>query len=166
MDAALAAVYSGARRVTTRPNIPCKNYNKAAVMLSFNNPLRLLTIALFTLGLSVDSSAQPAVHTLQVTLGNCRGSMEVLSRQQTESGLDLEVEVAIEDCSGKCTGSIEYLLVFTDASNNDIQWQMNETWDWRALDGPFTLKLHHDTLPGSTLKEIKNMKLGRCSCSS
>ena len=126
-------------------------------------------IALFILTLlaiAPVSDAQPAVHTLQLTLGVCRGEISVLSQQETEQALDMEVQVAIEDCDGSCQGSIEYMLVFTDANGNDIQWQMNQAWDWRRLDGPFTLQLHHDILPGSKLKEVKNMKLGRCSCSS
>jgi hypothetical protein len=135
-------------------------------MLSPSNILRILATALFMFGLSFDSQAQPAVHTLQVTLGVCRGPIEVLSQQVTANALDMEVQVSIEDCTGSCTGSIEYLLVFTDANNNEVQWQMNETWPWRELDGPFTLKLHHDILPGSQLKEVRNMKIGRCSCST
>lgn len=121
--------------------------------------------ALLLLGVALGSHAQPAVHTLQLDLDVCRGPIEVLSQRQTEKGLDLEVQVTIEDCTGSCNGSIEYQLVFTDANNNEIQWQMNKTWPWRKLDGPFTLNIHHDTLPGSVLKEIRNMKIGRCSCS-
>lgn len=135
-------------------------------MLSATNPFRLFATALLMLVLSVDAQAQPAVHTLQVTLGVCRGPIEVLSQQVTEAGLDMEVRISIEDCTGSCTGSIEYMLVFTDANNNEVQWQMNETWPWRQLDGPFTLQLHHDMLPGTELKEVRNMKIGRCSCST
>jgi hypothetical protein len=135
-------------------------------MLSLNKSLHLFSTALLLLGVAGNSQAQPAVHTLQVDLGLCHGQLNVLSQQQTQNGLDMEVQVTIEDCNGRCKGSMEYMLVFTDADNREIQWQMNQTWDWRSLDGPFTLNFHHDTLPGSTLKEIKNMKLGRCSCSN
>lgn len=138
-------------------------------MLLLKNSRRLsgaMLSLLAMLGLPSFSEAQPAVHTLQTTLGVCRGEINVLSQQQTPQSLDMEVQVTIADCDGNCEGSIEYMLVFTDANNNEIQWQMNKTWPWRKLDGPITLQLHHDILPGSTLKDVKNMKLGRCSCSS
>lgn len=135
-------------------------------MLSLKKFVPLISTAVLLFAVTMGTEAQPTVHTLQVNLGVCKGQIKVLSQEQTAAGLDLEVEVAIEDCKGSCQGSIEYLLLFTDAEGKDVQWQMNETWKWRSLDGPFTLQLHHDTLPGSTLKEIKNMKIGRCSCSS
>jgi hypothetical protein len=96
----------------------------------------------------------------------CRGTATVVSQEQTAAGLDLAVEVTVEDCEGVCIGSLEYDLVFTDADANEIQWHMTETWDWRELDGPFTLNIHDDILPGTTLKEVKEMQIGRCSCST
>lgn len=123
------------------------------------------TVFLYLAMISASQAQPPAVHTLQTTLGVCKGQINVLSQQQSDEGLDMEVEVTIEDCDGSCQGSIEYLLLFADANGNEIQWQLNETWSWRSLEGPFTLKLHHDTLPGSQLKEVRNLKIGRCSCS-
>lgn len=96
----------------------------------------------------------------------CRGSVNVVSQQQTDKGLDLEVEVDIEDCDGVCIGSLEYKLLFTDAANNEIQWHMTEHWNWREVEGPFTLAIHEDMLPGARFKEVQEMRIGRCSCST
>lgn len=96
----------------------------------------------------------------------CRGSVNVVSQQQAGDGVDLQVEVNIEDCDGVCIGSLEYKLLFTDAGDNEIQWHMTEHWNWRELDGPFTLTIHEDMLPGAQLKDIQEMRIGRCSCST
>ena len=96
----------------------------------------------------------------------CRGSATIVSQQQTDMGIDLEVEVTIEDCNGVCIGSIEYDLLFVDADNQEVQWHMTESWNWRELDGPFTLSIHDDALPGAQLEEVKEMQIGRCSCST
>jgi hypothetical protein len=96
----------------------------------------------------------------------CKGSTKILSQQQTEKGLDMEVEVTIEGCDGVCIGSLEYVLLFTDADNNEIKWHMTETWNWQEVKGPFTLSIHDNTLPGATLKEVQSMQIGRCSCST
>lgn len=96
----------------------------------------------------------------------CRGDVEVLSQQQRGDGVDLEVQVTIEDCNGVCIGSLEYKLLFTDADDHEIQWHMTEHWNWRELDGPFTLAIHEDMPPGAQLKEIQEMRIGRCSCST
>ncbi len=96
----------------------------------------------------------------------CRGEAKVLSQQQTEQGLQLEVEISVADCNGVCTGTLEYALVFTDANGKEIQWQMADNWDWRDVKAPFTMTLNDKTLPGATLAEVRSMKVGRCSCST
>jgi hypothetical protein len=96
----------------------------------------------------------------------CKGSTKILSQQQTEKGLDMQVEVTIEGCDGVCIGSLEYVLLFLDADNNEVKWHMTETWNWRDVKGPFTLDIHDDTLPGAQLKEVQSMQIGRCSCST
>ena len=127
-------------------------------MNGYRKPLQLLAAALCA------SLVMPAQ--AQLIADVCRGTATVMSQQQTGKGLDLEVEVTVEDCEGVCVGSLEYDLLFVDADNNEIQWHMTEAWDWRELDGPFTLNIHDDMLPGSTLKEVKAMQIGRCSCST
>ena len=126
-------------------------------MVRFNK-LHMLAAAL-CVSLSLPAQAQ-------LVADVCRGTTRILSQQQTANGLDLAVEVTVEDCVGVCIGSLEYTLLFTDADNHEIQWHMTETWDWRELEGPFTLNIHDDTLPGATLKEVKSMQIGRCSCST
>lgn len=96
----------------------------------------------------------------------CRGEAKVLSQQQTEQGVQLEVEISVAGCDGVCTGTLEYALVFTDANGKDIQWFMTDSWDWRDVKAPFTLNLQQKALPGATLKEVRSMKVGRCSCST
>jgi hypothetical protein len=96
----------------------------------------------------------------------CHGSANVLSQQQSGNSVELQVEVNIEDCEGVCIGSLEYKLLFTDAADNEIQWHMTEHWNWHELDGAFTLTINEDILPGATLKEIQEMRIGRCSCST
>lgn len=96
----------------------------------------------------------------------CRGEAKVLSQQPIEQGLQLEVEISVADCNGVCTGTLEYALVFTDANGKEIQWQMADNWDWRDVKAPFTMTLQNKTLPGATLKEVRSMKIGRCSCST
>lgn len=96
----------------------------------------------------------------------CRGEAKVLSQQQTEQGLQLEVEITVADCNGVCTGTLEYALVFTDTNGKEIQWQMADSWDWRDVKAPFTLTLQDKTLPGATLASVRSMKVGRCSCST
>jgi hypothetical protein len=126
--------------------------------LYVNKPLQMLGVAL-CLGLSVQAHAQ-------LRADVCRGTTNVVSQQQTEMGVDLEVEVTIEDCDGVCIGSLEYDLVWVDADANETLWHMTENWDWRELDGAFTLSIHDDALPGAQLKEVKGMRIGRCSCST
>ena len=126
---------------------------------SFNHrPIQVLGIALCA------SIALPVQ--AQLIADVCRGSASVVSQQQTANGLELEVEVTIEDCAGVCIGSLEYELLFVDADNHEIQWHMTEAWDWREVDGPFTLSIRENMLPGSTLKDITEMQIGRCSCST
>jgi hypothetical protein len=96
----------------------------------------------------------------------CKGSTRILSQQQTENGLDMDVEVTVDGCDGVCIGSLEYVLLFTDADANEVKWHMTETWNWRDVHGPFTLNIHDDTLPGAQLKEVHRMQIGRCSCST
>jgi hypothetical protein len=96
----------------------------------------------------------------------CHGDVKVVSQQQTGNQVNLQVEVAIEDCTGVCIGSLEYKLLFTDAANNEIQWHMTEHWNWREADGAFTVAISEDILPGATLKEVQEMRIGRCSCST
>lgn len=128
-----------------------------------------LLLALGCLGLSFGSVAQEKVEykgTPQVKLDVCQGQVKVLSQQQNAKGVDLEVEVSIKGCEGPCIGSLEYSLVFLDASNTEVLWQMSDGWEWRPVTAPFTMKLHHDALPNGKLKEVRSMKLGRCSCSN
>ncbi|HEY0961477.1 MAG TPA: hypothetical protein VGE69_03890 [Pseudomonadales bacterium] len=122
---------------------------------------RLLRVIGITTGVAFTLQAQA-----QLIADVCRGSATVLSQQQTENGLDLQVEVTIEDCNGVCIGSLEYKLLFTDADDNEIQWHMTESWDWRELDGPFTLSIQEAMPPGAQLKEVQEMRIGRCSCST
>lgn len=122
---------------------------------------RLLRVIGITTGVAFTLQAQA-----QLIADVCRGSANVLSQQQTENGLDLQVEVTIEDCNGVCIGSLEYKLLFTDADDNEIQWHMTESWDWRELDGPFALSIQEAMPPGAQLKEVQEMRIGRCSCST
>jgi hypothetical protein len=122
-------------------------------------PLQILLGA--ALGVAAVMPAQA-----QLIADVCKGSTKILSQQQTEQGLDMEVEVTVEGCDGVCIGSLEYVLLFTDADNNEIKWHMTETWDWQDVQGPFTLNIHDNTLPGATLKEVQSMQIGRCSCST
>lgn len=96
----------------------------------------------------------------------CRGAARVLSQQQSGDGIDLEVEVTVEDCEGVCIGSLEYKLLFTDADGNEIQWHMTESWNWREFDGPFTLAIRETAPKGAQLQEVTEMRIGRCSCST
>lgn len=96
----------------------------------------------------------------------CRGEAKVLSQQQTAQGVQLEVEIAVAGCDGVCTGTLEYALVFTDANGHEVQWQMADDWNWRDVKSPFTLTLQQQALPGAQLKEVRSMKVGRCSCST
>ncbi|MES2605656.1 MAG: hypothetical protein V4603_12020 [Pseudomonadota bacterium] len=119
------------------------------------------TASLLGLGLGLSANALA-----EIKVDPCAAQAKVLSQTQTEQGIDLEVEITVADCKGTCTGSIEYSMVFTDANDNAIQWQKTGTWDWRSVDAPFTLKLHEKPLPNATFKEIKALKIGRCSCST
>ncbi|MEY4641758.1 MAG: hypothetical protein RLZZ227_1752 [Pseudomonadota bacterium] len=96
----------------------------------------------------------------------CSGSATVLSQQQDGTRVALEVEVTIEGCDDTCIGSLEYDLVLVDADNNETQWRMTENWDWKHLDGPFTLSLEQQILPNTQLKEVTGMRVGRCSCAT
>jgi hypothetical protein len=96
----------------------------------------------------------------------CTGTASVLSQNQDGMKLTLEVEVTIEGCDDTCIGSLEYDLVFVDAEENETQWRMTENWDWRQLDGPFTLSMEQQALPNTQLKEVKGMRVGRCSCAT
>ena len=127
-------------------------------MFGFSKMLRFLGAAA---GLVLTLPAQA-----QLVADVCRGSTNVLSQQQTEAGLELQVEVNVEDCNGVCIGSLEYRLLFTDADGNEIQWHMTENWDWRELDGPFTLAIQEAMPPGAQLKDVQEMRIGRCSCST
>jgi hypothetical protein len=127
-------------------------------MYLMKKPLQIVGVAL-CLGLSAQVYAQ-------LRADVCRGQTKVLAQQQTEMGVDLEVEVTIEDCDGVCVGAIEYELLWVDADNTETLWHLTETWDWRDLDGAFTLSIHDDALPGAQLKEVKNVRIGRCSCST
>lgn len=127
-------------------------------MYRYRNSLQLLGVAL-CVGLAVPAHAQ-------LIADVCRGTTSIVSQQQTPMGVDLEIEVTVEGCEGVCIGSIEYTLLFADADDHEIQWHLTETWNWRELDGPFTLSIHDDAPPGAQLKEVKNLQIGRCSCST
>ena len=129
------------------------------VTYRYKKLLRLLGAALCLAPLALPAQAQ-------LIADVCRGSTRILSQNQTEKGLDMEVEVTIEGCDGVCIGSLEYTLLFADADNNEVKWHMTETWNWRDVTGPFTLQIHDDTLPGAQLKEVQSMQIGRCSCST
>lgn len=132
--------------------------NKGNAMLSLKNTSRLLAVAL-CVGLGLPASAAVLVNV-------CHGEARILSQAQTGTSIDMEVEVSVGDCVGECIGSLEYDLLFVDADNTETLWHMTENWNWRTLDGPFTLQLHDQALPNTTLKEVKAMKIGRCSCST
>ena len=137
-------------------------------MFSIKKCLYLLCAALW-LGWSGSSHAQEKVEfkgTPQVKLDVCQGKIEILSQKQSDQGVDLEVQISVAGCDGMCTGTLEYALLFTDAAKNEILWQMTDGWDWRSVKSPFTLKLHQKAPPNAQLKEVKTMKLGRCSCST
>lgn len=127
-------------------------------MYLMKKPLVVLATALCA-GLALQAQAQ-------LRADVCRGTTSIISQEQTQAGLDMMVEVTVEDCEGVCIGSLEYTLLFTDAENNEIQWHLTKAWDWQEVDGPFTLAIHEDMLPGTQLKEVQNMQIGRCSCST
>lgn len=121
------------------------------------------------LGLSLCATAQEKVEyrgTPQVKLDVCAGKVKVLSQSQNAKGVDLKVEVSVEGCTGKCIGSLEYSLVFSDANNSEILWQMSDGWEWRSVASPFTMDLHQGAPVNAKLKEVRAMKIGRCSCST
>ncbi len=137
-------------------------------MFSFKKGLSLVT-AVLCLGLATASYAQEKVEfkgTPQVKLDVCQGKVEVLSQKQTDQGIDLEVQITVAGCDGKCTGTLEYALLFVDAGKNEILWQLTDGWDWRSVTSSFTLKMHQKAPPNAQLKEVKSMKIGRCSCST
>ncbi len=128
-----------------------------------------LLSAVLCVGLATECSAQEKVEfkgTPQVKLDVCQGKIEVLSQKQTDKGIDLEVQITVSGCDGSCTGTLEYALAFVDAGKNEIVWQMTDGWDWRSVKSPFTLKLHQQAPPNAQLKEVRSMKMGRCSCST
>ncbi len=89
-----------------------------------------------------------------------------MSQEQTDTGLALEVEITVTGCEGESTGTLEYGLVFADADGTETQWHITDSWDWRALEGPFTLQLHRKSLPNAQLQAVTSMKVCRCSCST
>jgi hypothetical protein len=115
-----------------------------------------------------DKSPQkaPQAASVQLKVDVCQGQTKILSQKESDTGVDIEVEVTVKDCKGQCTGTLEYAMVFVDANNNPIQWQLTGSWDWRAVDAPFTVKLHEKSLPNAKFKEVTSMKMGRCSCST
>lgn len=128
-------------------------------MLPCKKSIRLFSATL-CLGLTLPALAE-------VWVNVCHGEARILSQQQTGTDINLDVEVNITDCNGVCIGSLEYDLLFVDTDNKEIKWHMTETWDWREMEaGPFTLSLHQQALPNTTLKEVNAMSIGRCSCSS
>ena len=127
-------------------------------MLPIKHPIRILAAALCA-GFALQGQAALLVNV-------CHGEAQVLSQRQTDTGVDLDVEVSIGDCDGECIGSLEYDLLFVAADNTETLWHLTEHWNWRSLEGPFTLQIHQQALPNAQLKEVKNMKLGRCSCST
>ncbi len=137
-------------------------------MSPFKKSLYLLT-AVLCVGVAGNGFAQEKVEfkgTPEVKLDVCQAKVEVLSQKQTGNNIDLEVQITVAGCDGSCTGTLEYALIFTDAGKNEIQWQMTGGWDWRNVKSPFTLKLHEKAPPNAQLKEVKSMKIGRCSCST
>ncbi len=140
-------------------------------MLHLQRACRLVTVVFvhgLLCGLAGVSQAQDNTYAAPspVVVDVCSGEVNVVSQQQNGNSVELEVEIAIKGCDGVCTGTLEYGLVFTDASGNDIQWQLTDSWNWRDVKAPFTLKLQQQALPGAKLKEVRAMKIGRCSCST
>jgi hypothetical protein len=128
-----------------------------------------LCAAVLSLSLAGSTSAQEKVEfkgTPQVKLDVCSGKVQVLTQKQTDKGIDMEVQITVVGCGDTCTGTLEYALAFTDSSKNELLWQMADGWDWRSAQAPFTLKLHQQAPPNAQLKEIRSMKLGRCSSST
>ncbi|HTQ99026.1 MAG TPA: hypothetical protein VMH83_03510 [Candidatus Acidoferrum sp.] len=138
-------------------------------MSAIRTTLRLLA-ATACLGLTLTANAQEKVEykgTPQVKIDpSCQGQVKVLSQQQNAKGVDLKVEITVSGCDGKCIGSLEYMLVFTAADNREIQWQLSDGWEWRSVASPFTMDLHQSAPPDAKLKEVRSMKIGRCSCST
>lgn len=140
-------------------------------MFRFQRACRLVTAVIVhavLCGFAAAAHAQDNTYAAPspVVVDVCSGEVKVVSQQQNGNNVELEVEIAIEGCDGVCTGTLEYGLVFTDASGNDIQWQLTDSWNWRDVKAPFTLKLQQKALPNATLKEVSAMKIGRCSCST
>lgn len=140
-------------------------------MLLLQRACRLATVVLVHSllgGLAAVAQAQDNTFAVPspVVVDVCSGEVKVVSQQQNGSNVELEVEITVNGCDGVCTGTLEYGLVFTDASGNDIQWQLTDSWDWRDVKAPFTLKLQQQALPNAKLKEVRAMKIGRCSCST
>jgi hypothetical protein len=140
-------------------------------MLLLQRACRLVTVVLvhsLLCGLAAVAQAQDNTFAAPspVVVDVCSGEVKVVSQQQNGSNVELEVEITVNGCDGVCTGTLEYGLVFTDASGNDIQWQLTDSWDWRDVKAPFTLKLQQQALPNAKLKEVRAMKIGRCSCST
>ena len=134
---------------------------------------RRLTLSLCTavlgLGLTASTDAQEKVEfkgTPQVKLDVCSGKVQVVSQKQSDKGIDLEVQITVVGCGDTCTGTLEYALAFTDSNKSEILWQMADGWDWRSAQAPFTLKLHQQAPANAQLKEVRSMKLGRCSSST
>jgi hypothetical protein len=117
-------------------------------------------------GLSLAQAApNPQVVTLPTLLEVCHGTTTVMSQAQDGTALSIDVEVALADCDGQCVGSLEYDLILSDTEGAELKWHLTETWEWRDASAPFTLQLRPQAVPGATLKEVQNLRLGRCSCS-
>jgi len=135
----------------------------------FRKPIFSLCTAVLCLGLSLGTDAQEKVEfkgTPQIKLDVCQGKAQVLTQKQTDKGIDMEVQITVAGCGDTCTGTLEYALAFTDSNKSEILWQMADGWDWRTAPAPFTLKLHQQAPPNAQLKEVRSMKIGRCSSST
>jgi hypothetical protein len=94
----------------------------------------------------------------------CRGSLKLLSSQQENATVTLEIEVTVADCKGSCLGSVEYTLHFADADGQKIQWFLTESWNWQTVTEPFTLKISKAASANATLTAVAELAIGRCSC--
>lgn len=112
------------------------------------------------------SSAAMAQTTTTVIIDNCRGDATVQDQRQNGQVLELDVAVNVEDCTGVCTGSLEYTLRLQAEDGRDTVVHLTENWHWRAVEEPFTLTLKPAIAPGLALQEVVAMQIGRCSCST
>jgi hypothetical protein len=126
---------------------------------------KALLSLLATAGLAGGSVAL-AQTTTTLTIDNCRGEVNLQDQRQNGQQLELDVAVAIADCSGVCTGSLEYTLRLQDANGRDNVVHLTENWHWREVQEAFTLTLKPAIAPGLNLQEVVALQIGRCSCST